>query len=43
MDRPWFDQVTGTLLLDEYLMEMGSDRRIVEDEAITDAELVEQT
>jgi flagellin-specific chaperone FliS len=43
MDRPWFDQVTGTLLLDEYLMEMDSYRRIVEDEAITDAELVEQT
>ena len=43
MDRPWFDQVTGTLLLDEYLTEMDSYWRIVEDEAITDAELVEQT
>jgi flagellin-specific chaperone FliS len=43
MDKPWFDQQTGTLLLDEYLMEMDSYRRIVEDEAITDAELVEQT
>jgi flagellin-specific chaperone FliS len=43
MDRPWFDQETGTLLLDEYVAEMDSYRRIVEDEAITDAELVEQT
>jgi hypothetical protein len=43
MDRPWFDQNTGTLLLDEYVLERDSYRRIVEDEAITDAELVEQT
>jgi hypothetical protein len=43
MDKPWFDQETGTLLLDEYVVEMDSYRRIVEDETITDAELVEQT
>ena len=43
MDKPWFDQETGILLLDEYVLEMDSYRRIVEDEAITDAELVEQT
>ncbi|MDQ3923434.1 MAG: hypothetical protein M3309_05860 [Actinomycetota bacterium] len=43
MDRPWFDQDTGTLLLDEYVLERDSYRRIVEDEVITDAELVEQT
>jgi hypothetical protein len=43
MDRPWFDQETGTLMLDEYVAEMDSYRRIVEDEVITDAELVEQT
>jgi hypothetical protein len=43
MDRPWFDQETGTLLLDEYVLEQDSYRRIVEDETITDAELVEQT
>ena len=43
MDRPWFDQETGTLLLDEYVLEMDSYRRLVEDEVITDAELVEQT
>jgi predicted ribosome quality control (RQC) complex YloA/Tae2 family protein len=43
MDRPWFDQETGTLMLDEYVAEKDSYRRIVEDEAITDTELVEQT
>jgi hypothetical protein len=43
MDKPWFDQETGTLMLDEYVVQMDSYRRIVEDEAITDDELVEQT
>jgi hypothetical protein len=43
IDKPWFDQDTGTLLLDEYVLQMDSYRRIVEDELITDAELVEQT
>src|SRR5215207_9852383 len=43
MDRPWFDQETGTLMLDEYVLEMDSYRRIVEDETITDDELLEQT
>ena len=43
MDRPWFDQDTGTLLLDEYVLERDSYKRIVEDGLITDAELVEQT
>ena len=43
MDKPWFDPETGTLLLDEYVAELDSYRRIVEDETITDAELVEQT
>ena len=43
MDRPWFDQDTGTLLLGEYVLERDSYQRIVEDELITDAELVEQT
>jgi hypothetical protein len=42
-DKPWFDQETGILLLDEYVLEMDSYRRIVEDETITDTELVEQT
>jgi len=43
MDKPWFEPDTGALMLDEYVAEMDSYRRIVEDEAITDAELVEQT
>jgi hypothetical protein len=43
MDRPWFDGDTGALMLDEYVVEMESYRRIVEDEIITDAELIEQT
>ena len=43
MEKPWFDQETGTLLLDEYVLEMDSYRRIVEDETITDDELLEQT
>ena len=43
MEKPWFDQETGTLMLDEYVVEMDSYRRIVEDETITDDELVEQT
>jgi hypothetical protein len=42
MDKPWFDPETGTLLIDEYVVEMDSYRRIVEDEMITDHELVEQ-
>ena len=43
MDKPWFDPETGTLMLDEYVVEMDSYRRIVEDETITDEELLEQT
>jgi hypothetical protein len=43
MDRPWFDSETGTLMLDEYVVEMDSYRRIVEDAIITDVELIEQT
>ena len=43
MDRPWFDEQTGTLLLDDYAVEMDSYRRIAEDESITDAELLDQT
>ena len=42
-DRPWFDQQTGTLLLDEYVVEMDSYKRIVQDGKITDTELLEQT
>jgi len=42
MDRPWFDEQTGALLLDDYAVEMDSYRRIVEDDTITDAELLAQ-
>ena len=42
MDRPWFYQDSGTLLLDEYFLDMDSYQRIVEDGTITDDELVEQ-
>ena len=42
-DKPWFDPQTGILMLDQYVAEMDSYRRIVEDEVITDDELVEQT
>lgn len=42
-DKPWFDPQTGTLLLDEYVVELDSYRRIVEDGTITDDELAEQT
>lgn len=43
MDRPWFDLDTGVLLLDDYVAGMESYQRIVADEIITDAELVEQS
>ena len=43
MDKPWFDPQTGTLLLDEYVAELHSYRRILEDGTITDDELAEQT
>jgi hypothetical protein len=43
MNKPWFDPQTGTLMLDEYVAELDSYRRIVEDGTITDAELAEQT
>ena len=42
-DKPWFDPQTGTLMLDEYVAELDSYRKIVEDGTITDDELAEQT
>ena len=32
MDRPWFDQETDVLLIDEYIVEMDSYKRIVEED-----------
>ena len=43
MDRPWFDQETDVLLIDEYIVEMDSYKRVVEDGKITDTEFLEQT
>jgi hypothetical protein len=43
MDRPWFDHETDVLLIDEYIVEMDSYKRIVEDGKISDTELLEQT
>jgi len=31
MDRPWFDQETDVLLIDQYIVEMDSYKRIDED------------
>ena len=42
-EKPWFDQETDVLLIDEYIVEMDSYQRIVEDGKITDTELLEQT
>jgi hypothetical protein len=43
VDRPWFDQETDVLLIDEYIVEMDSFKRVVQDGKITDTELLEQT
>src|SRR5918998_2480328 len=43
VDRPWFDQETDVLLIDEYIVELDSYKRIVQDGKITDTELLEQT
>lgn len=42
MSKPWFDPETGILLFDEYVVEMPSFRKILEDDVITDSELLEQ-
>jgi len=39
MKRPWFDDETGLLKLDEYVQSMPSFRTIMEDGVVTDAEL----
>jgi hypothetical protein len=41
MNRPWFDPETGVLILDEYVSEMPSFKKIMADDAITDAEVAE--
>lgn len=41
MNRPWFDPETGVLILDEYVSEMPSFKKIMADDLITDAEVAE--
>jgi hypothetical protein len=42
MDKPWFDPNTGFLMLDEYVADMPSFKKIMADEIITDSELTAQ-
>jgi hypothetical protein len=39
MSRPWFDETTGILKLDEYVQEMPSFLKVLADGIVTDAEL----
>lgn len=43
MSKPWFDSETGILLFDEYVAEMPSFQKILEDGIITETELIEQS
>ncbi|NNF57208.1 MAG: hypothetical protein HKN04_03115 [Rhodothermaceae bacterium] len=38
MSKPWFDPETGMLMLDEYVSEMPSYRRILADEVVSEQE-----
>ena len=38
MSKPWFDDETGLLMLDQYVAEMPSYRRILADEIVTEQE-----
>ncbi len=39
MAKPWFDPETGALLFDQYVAEMPSFRRIMEDNRVSDEEM----
>jgi hypothetical protein len=41
MHKPWFDPETGVLLLDEYVVQMPSYRKVMEDQVVTEDELAE--
>jgi hypothetical protein len=41
MSRPWFDPKTHMLLLDDYVAESPSFKKVLEDGVVTDAELEE--
>ena len=38
MSKPWFDPDTGMLMLDEYVSEMPSFRRILADDVVSEQE-----
>ncbi len=40
MDKPWFDPKTGILMLDEYVAEMPSFKKIMADNVVTDDEIL---
>ncbi len=40
MDKPWFDPKTGVLMLDEYIAEMPSFKKIMADNVVTDDEIL---
>jgi flagellin-specific chaperone FliS len=42
VEKPWFDPKTNTLLLDEYVADMPSFRKILEDQDVTPEEVREQ-
>jgi hypothetical protein len=42
MDMPWFDQESGLVQLDKYVEDRPTFRKAVEDEDVTDQELIEQ-
>lgn len=43
VNKPWFDPETDILLLDEYVVEMPSYKKILEDGIITAEEIKEQS
>ena len=42
MEGNWFDSQTGHLVLDEYVSQMPSFRKVVADGVVTDTEVAEQ-
>lgn len=42
MSRPWFDKTTGGLLIDDYVNEMPSFRKVMADNVVTSEEFAAQ-
>lgn len=42
MSKPWFDPATGDLLFDDYVAEMPSYRKIMQDEVVSEDEVDRQ-